>query len=581
MTPLNVLIVEDNPDEAELLVIELESMGYDVTYERVDRPLDMSSALDRCAWDVILCDYSMPHFSASRALRLMQEKQLDLPFIIVSGNIGEETAVTMMKVGAHDYLMKDRLARLAPAVERELREAVVRAERRHALERLQYQAYYDSLTGLANRERLLEAIKTYIQQQTEHPDKQFAVLFVDTNRYKTVKYGLGHKIAEQLLVAIARRLQSCLSEGDLIARVGSDEFAIVLPNIQAITDAEAIAQQIYTTMLSPLRLENSVILTSTSIGIVSSILGYDQPEDYLRAADTAMHTAKTSVKSGFRLFDVSMQVNTQQRLELETDLQQAICAGQLMLHYQPILSLATGQVSGFEALVRWQHPEKGFISPGKFIPIAEETGLIVQLGEWVLREACQQMKQLVEQVPHNKLTVNVNLSGLQLEAPNLLKMIEQTLEEAGLGCDRLKLEITESVLMEDAERAIALLKTIKSKNIRVCMDDFGTGYSSLGYLRELPIDVLKIDRSFVNGVEVDSKSYDIFQSVMQLAKAMELVVVAEGVETAEQATTLRKLGCDLGQGYYFARPMNFPAVLAWTQKMLASTDPVAHSVSPR
>jgi diguanylate cyclase (GGDEF)-like protein len=566
--PLRVLIVEDSEDDVELLVFELELGGYNPIYQRTDTAETTLAALEEQEWDLVIADYSMPQFNAIAALSLLQEKGLDLPFIIVSGTITEETAVAAMKAGVHDYLTKDNLARLVPAVERELREAQVRSEHRQALEKLKYQAFYDNLTGLPNRTFFLERVAESIEAKEINPKTQFAVLFLDLDRYQVVKYSLGHLISEQLLVATAQLLKTCLGRKDVLARLWGDEFAILLANIQKLADAEKMAETIHRTLSSPFKLNGPVVFSTTSIGIVLGSLGYREPEEFLRAADTAMHYAKVRGIGGTAVFSKDMQAGAVERWQLETDLQQGIKCRQFYLHYQPIICLKTGELMGFEALVRWQHPTRGFVSPGEFIPLAEETGLIIPLGDWVLQEACRQLAFWQEEFPHfSSLSLSVNLSGIQLKQLDIIETIEKICKDAGVNGDRLKLEITESVLMENAVAARSVLERLQARQIRVCLDDFGTGYSSLSYLHRLPINTLKVDRSFVGNLELDDKNLNIVKAIITLAQSLGLDVIAEGVETFQQVEVLRSLGCEYGQGYYFSRPLDEKAAIDFLKKI--------------
>jgi len=567
-TPLRVLIVEDSEDDVELLVFELELGGYNPIYRRTDTAETTLAALEEQEWDLVIADYSMPQFNAIAALSLLQEKGLDLPFIIVSGTITEDTAVAAMKAGVHDYLTKDNLARLVPAVERELREAQVRSEHRQALERLKHQAFYDNLTGLPNRTFFLERVAESIEARKINPQTQFAVFFLDLDRYQVVKYSLGHLIGEQLLMATAQLLKTCLGPKDILARMGGDEFAILLPDIVELAEAEKMAETIHRTLSSPFKLNGPVVFSTTSIGIVLGSLGYREPEEFLRAADTAMHYAKVRGIGGTAVFNEDMQAGAVERWQLETDLQQGIKCRQFYLHYQPIICLETGKLMGFEALVRWQHPTRGFVSPGEFIPLAEETGLIIPLGEWVLQEACRQLAVWQEQFPHfSSLSLSVNLSGIQLKQLGIIETIEKICQDAGVNGDRLKLEITESVLMENAVAARAILEKLQARHIRVCLDDFGTGYSSLSYLHRLPINTLKVDRSFVGNLELDEKNFNIVKAIITLAQSLGLDVIAEGVETLQQIEVLRSLGCEYGQGYYFSRPLDEKAAIDFLKKI--------------
>lgn len=567
--PLRVLIVEDSEDDVELLVYELELGGYNPIYQRVDTAENTLAALEEQEWELVIADYSMPQFNATAALSLLQEKGLDLPFIIVSGTITEETAVAAMKAGVHDYLTKDNLARLVPAVERELREALVRKEHRRVLERLKYQAFYDDLTGLPNRTFFLERVGECIEARTGKMPvlPQFAVLFLDLDRYQVVKYSLGHLISEQLLVATGQLLKSCLGPNDVLARMGGDEFAILLRDIQEPGDGEKMAETIHRSLSSPFKLNGPVVFSTTSIGIVSASLGCREPEEFLRAADTAMHYAKVRGIGGTAVFNKDMQAGAVERWQLETDLQQGIKCRQFYLNYQPIVCLASNRLMGFEALVRWRHPTRGLVSPTEFIPLAEETGLIVPLGEWVLQEACRRLVIWQEEFPHfSSLSLSVNLSGIQLKQLDIIERIDSICKDTGVSGDRLKLEVTESVLMENAVAARAVLEKLQARRIRVCLDDFGTGYSSLSYLHRLPINTLKIDRSFVSNLELDDKNFNIVKAIVTLAHSLGLDVIAEGVETFEQVDMLRSLACEFGQGYYFSRPLDDDAAIDFLTK---------------
>ncbi|WP_190488332.1 EAL domain-containing protein [Microcoleus sp. FACHB-831] len=433
-------------------------------------------------------------------------------------------------------------------------------ERKCAEEQLRFYAFYDSLTGLPNRAWFLERLEKSIEEAKEQPDRLFAVLLLDLARFQMVKYSLGHIVADQLLTATAIKLSGCLRPNDAIARVGSDEFAILLPQIREPQDAIRVAERIQQQLTSPFNLDGHELFCSASVGIVLSSMDYRQPEDYLQAADTAMHQAKKSGKVPHAVFVPAMHTGAIARLQLETDLRRALKRQEFRLYYQPIVSLKSGTIKGFEALVRWQHPERGMVSPAEFIPLAEETGLIVPLGAWVLRESCRQMRVWQLAFPNctEDVTISVNLSGIQIIQPGMIEQIDEILQETELDPSCLKLEITESVIMDNAEFVRNLLEQLKARNILLCIDDFGTGYSSLSYLHRWPIDTLKIDRSFVNGIGVEGHSREIIWTIVTLAGNLGMEVVAEGVETAQQLTQLRMLKreCHYGQGYYFSKPVD-------------------------
>ncbi|MGK7953069.1 MAG: putative bifunctional diguanylate cyclase/phosphodiesterase [Xenococcaceae cyanobacterium] len=556
---LRVLIVEDSEDDAELLAIELERGGYRAIYERVETHSDMQTALkEQIHWDIILADYALPHFSAIAALDLLKDYQLDLPFIIVSGKIGEDTAIAAMKAGAHDYLLKGKLARLVPAVEREIREALLRQEHRQAQERLKYLAYYDDLTTLPNRTLFLECLKEQISKNKlfNASNSAFAVLSLNMDRFRIIKYSLGHSVSEQLLIAAAKRIKKCLKERDILARINADEFAIILTNVEGAKEVEKKAEEIYAQFLIPFKLQETVVFTTVSIGIVLSDIGYEQPEKLLQAADTAMHYAKFDALKNLVFFHEVMYTLSLKRIQLESDLQQAISEQKLHLNYQPIVSLSTGTIDSFEALVRWEHPSLGLITPENFISLSEETGLIIPLGKWVLKEACQQLvnwkKNSNRYLP---LSISVNVSGIQLSHPKFLWQIDRLIQSLQINGKYLKLEITESNLMENSVTITKVLEKLKERGIKLCIDDFGTGYSSLSYLRYLPIDTVKIDRSFIVQNSQDP-NYDIVKAIVNLAHSLRLDVIAEGIETEIQLDILRSLGCKYGQGYLFASPLN-------------------------
>lgn len=563
---LRVLAIEDNPDDAELSVLQLESNGYDVQYVRVDTAVDLRAALAQGTWDVILADYSMPQFNAREALAIVQETGKDIPFIIVSGSIGDEIAVAAMHAGSHDYLLKGNLTRLVPAVERELREAQVREERRRALRDLKQLAFYDPLTGLPNRSKFLLELQRWIERCRTEPEACFSVVFLDIDRYHRVKYGLGHQKGQDFLLEVGQRLVGWAGPEDLVARIEEDSFAIALRPTVSTADLAPKLDQLHELMKQPFQLGPLQVYSSASLGVVDSALPYTTAEDFLRAADTANYHARKE-QGQTRFFSVQMQTEESDRLRLEADLQQALLNQDLMLYYQPIMCLQTCRVSGFEALVRWQHPTRGWVGPNVFIPLAEQTGLIIPLGEWVLAEACRQMQcwqtELAEFLP---LSVAVNLSGLQLAQPTLAASIVSLWERAQVQGLHLKLEVTESLLMQNTGLVIQQLQELQARGVQICIDDFGTGYSSLAYLHSLPINTLKIDRSFVDRMTQDAKNLSIVKTILALAHTLGLSVIAEGIETVEQFNWLRSLGCTEGQGYLFAKPLPSQELALWLQQ---------------
>lgn len=451
-------------------------------------------------------------------------------------------------------------------------------ERKQVEKQLLHDAFFDGLTGLANRALFTDRLSQAIERAKRQPHYRFAVLFLDLDRFKVVNDSLGHSVGDQLLMAIARRLEQCVRTGDTVARLGGDEFTILMDNIQSEADVLHLAERIHQTLLAPFHLAGQEIFTTVSIGITLSdeqagargqtdAVG-DRPEDLLRNADTAMYRAKALGRARHELFDSAMYAHAQTLLQLETDLRRIIVpqnssnfAQEFQLHYQPIVALQTGKIIGFEALVRWHHPEQGFIAPGQFIPIAEDTGLIIPLGRWILAQACHQLRQWQDRFPeHLPLSISVNLSTRQFCQPDLIPQIRQILEETQLQTNgalklNLKLEITESAIMHNTASATVMMEQLKQLGVELLIDDFGTGYSSLSYLQRFPIDMVKIDQSFVSRLGVDEESGAIVRAIVTLAHNLEMSVIAEGVETVQQLNYLRSLQTEYAQGFFFARPL--------------------------
>ncbi|HZH32385.1 MAG TPA: PAS domain S-box protein [Pyrinomonadaceae bacterium] len=433
------------------------------------------------------------------------------------------------------------------------------AERKHTEAKLLHNAYHDALTGLPNRTLFTDHLQMAVERARRHAEFVFAVLFLDLDRFKNVNDSLGHTVGDHLLVALSRRLQHCLRPSDVVARLGGDEFAILLNDIGAQPgEAVSLAERVQRELMQPFNLGGHEVFTTASIGIALSTTGYETPEAVLRDADTVMYRAKAQGKARHEVFDQNMHARVVALLRLENDLRRAVERDEFRLQYQPIVSLATGRVSGFEALVRWQHPELGLIPPCDFIPVAEETGVIVELGQWVLEEACRQMRLWQAISPqHGRLKLSVNLSSRHFLQLDLYERIVEVLAESGLAPTTLQLEITESILMENAHTIVPLLGRLRELGVELAIDDFGTGYSSLSYLSRLkPIHTLKIDRSFISMGGDDHENAEIVRTIIMLARNMGKVVVAEGIETAEQLARLRTLDCTYGQGFLFSRPQD-------------------------
>ena len=425
----------------------------------------------------------------------------------------------------------------------------------------------DPLTNLPNRLLFLDRLGRLMRHTKRHPERLFAVLFLDLDGFKTINDSMGHMIGDQLLLGVSKRLESCLRASDTVARLtqqtftlarmGGDEFTVLLDDIKEPADANRAAERIMKDLSSPFVVGDKEVFTSASIGIALSNPAYQHAEELMRDADTAMYRAKSLGKSRYEVFDADMRASVMARLELETDLRRALERNELHNYYQPIVSLENGEIMGFESLLRWQHPTRGMLSPDKFISLAEDTGLIRELGWWSLGEACRRLKTWKANLPADRdLFISVNLSIKQFVQPKLVENIAAMLAELDLAPTNLKLEITESTVMEDPAAAVEMLQQMKDLGIRLAIDDFGTGYSSLSYLHRFPLDMLKIDRSFISGMMDGVNGMEIARTVMPLAKNLHLDVVAEGVETAEQVRELKKLNCKYAQGFYFSKPLS-------------------------
>ncbi len=430
-------------------------------------------------------------------------------------------------------------------------------ERQRIEAQLRHENLHDRLTGLYNRSSLLERLKLALDRVQRHPENQFALLFLDLDRFKDVNDSLGHMVGDQLLIAAGKLLTSIMRPMDMVARLGGDEFVLLLDDLRDLRDAVRVADRIQSELAARELIPNHNLSVSASIGIVQGSAAYHNPEDILRDADIAMYRAKSNGRACYEIFDAQMRENIVQRLALETELRQAFTNNQFAIYYQPILSTTSNSLVGFEALLRWAHPTLGLILPQEFIRLAEETGLIIPLDRWVLREACRQLKEWQRLIPNlPPIKMSVNLSGKQVGRSDLINFVIKTVEETGIAPEVLNLEITESAVMQNHAQAVQILEALQNYGIHIQIDDFGVGYSSLNYLSRFPLDAVKIDRSFVSNMEIDGSNLRIVQAIVMMTRGLGIKVVAEGVETNDQYTQLRDLGCESVQGFLIAAPLD-------------------------
>ena len=560
---LRILLIEDSVDDAALVVCALTRGGYDVICERVDTPGAVIVALDRQVWDIAIASYAMPAFAGAPAIELLRQRDADLPFIFMSGTAGEDAAVAAMRTGAHDYVMKDNMTRLLPAVERELREAGVRRERRRVEQRLAHLAYHDALTDLPNRvllhDRLDQAVRVANREGTT-----LALLMLDLNGFKAINDTLGHHAGDRVLQSVAARLRGTLREADTVARLGGDEFAVVLP-LTEINGALLAAQKILHEIAQPCVIEDRSLSVRTSLGVACFPEHGSSADILLRKADVAMYVAKAD-GVGIAVYAPTRDHHTHRRLTLISEFRKGLDESQFFVEYQPMLHLRTNKIIGVEALVRWNHPQQGRLLPAEFIDLAEQTGLINPLTTIVIETAIREWSQ-TDTVP--RLTVAVNLSPRTLLDPILPLRIAEMLAVYGAPPSSLAIEITENILMSDPVRSMDCLQRLHSMGVRLVLDDFGTGYSSLSYLRRLPVDELKIDRSFVAGL-ASGQDEVIVRSTIDLAHNLGLTVVAEGVENADVQARLLAMGCDAAQGTFISPPAAASVVRTWLRQQMPS-----------
>lgn len=531
-TPLRLLIVDDSDDDAALIVETLHEAGYKVAHRRVAKPEAFRAALQE-HWDVVTCDHAMPGFDAPAAYAILAELRPEVPFVIVSGNIGERGAVRVMSAGASDYVDKANLERLVPVVARELRN-------RHRLESM---ANLDPVTGVGNRNVICHRLSRQIESQREVAGQTPAhLLLVGLDRFKKINDVFGHDAGDGVLRETARRLTEVFG-WDAVGRVGDDEFMV----LAAGETVERPVSDVQRSLATPFRVRSREVYITASIGSAPVAAGGDAC-DLFNRVESAMRVAKRAGRNRHRTAAAVAAAPAADTINLEHDLRHALERQQLRVFYQVQVDARNRRPIGHEALVRWRHPQLGTISPADFIPIAEESGEVVPIGSWVLAETCRLA------AAGRLKKVAVNISARQFHESDLVREVQSVLETTGLAPARLELEITESTLISDTEAAVATLKAIKGLGVHVAIDDFGTGYCSLGYLQRFPLDTLKVDRCFIADLERDARSLAITESLIALGHRLGLAVIAEGVESESQADRLRDMGCDRLQGFLYGRP---------------------------
>jgi diguanylate cyclase (GGDEF)-like protein len=545
-----VLLIEDNPGDARLIreMIE-EDPGAPFELRCAERLAQGLEQLSKGGTGLVLLDLSLPDSMGLETFAKVYAHSPTVPIIVLTGNDDQKVALSAVKGGAQDYLVKGRLDR-----ELLLRSMQYSIERKRYQVQLEHQANYDALTGLPNRSLLHDRLRQSVFAQRRA--RNIAVVFIDLDHFKFVNDSLGHSIGDKLLKGMADRLRSMLRDGDTVARLGGDEFVLILNDQSNEEVVFRALQRITARVAEPIEIDGKELVVTCSAGI--SLFPQDGPDvdTLLKNADAAMYRAKEHGRNNFQFYTSEMNERVNERLALENALRRAIERNELLLHYQQRVDLRTGAIVGAEALVRWHHPEWGLVRPARFIPLAEETGLIVQIGEFVLREACRQARAWIDEGLRPGV-VSVNLSARQFRQEGLVRLVSRVLEETGLDPGHLEMELTESMVMHNVEAAVATLQGLKSLGVSLSVDDFGTGYSSLAYLKALPIDKLKIDRSFVRDIGNQGEAGEgiLAQAIISLGHNLHLHVVAEGVETDAQVRFLKQHKCDEVQGFFYGEPV--------------------------
>ncbi|HEX6997174.1 MAG TPA: EAL domain-containing protein [Gammaproteobacteria bacterium] len=552
---MRILLVEDDSDDAEFLRMCVgRASARPVDIVRVERLKEATAALGRDRFDVVLLDLHLPDATGSECVEQIQKADPQVPIVVLSGQADEDYAVEILNRGVQDYLVKwEGDGRI---ILRAIRYAI---ERKRSESKLNYLARYDSLTGIPNRQYLRDQLERATTRALRNREKM-GLLFLDLDRFKMVNDTLGHQLGDDLLRAVVGRLKQSIRAGDLLARLGGDEFAVLLEDVEGPLEIESVARTLVACFEQPFELGHRQVSVTASIGITLFPMDNVDPLALLNNADIAMYQAKERGRNTFKFFTQSMHEEILRYHRLETDLKNALANEQFYLVYQPQIALGDRRVHAVEALLRWRHPERGTVGPEEFIGVAEESGQIVPIGLWVLEEACRQIKEW-ERAGLPLPRVAVNVAPVHFHQPDFHRQIKKTLQRYAVDPSLIELELTERSLMEDTDGVRACLAGLKEIGVRLAIDDFGTGYSCLSYLRSFPIDVLKIDRSFVSDLDTSSDDQAICGVILSMAQRLSLAAVAEGIETEQQLEFLERHGCDLGQGYYFSPPVS-PAEVA-------------------
>jgi diguanylate cyclase (GGDEF)-like protein len=545
---LRILLIDDDQVDRIMVTRALKVAHAGIVIDETDNGTDGLNKARLGGYDCIFLDHCLPGDNGLAVLSAIRGAGVKTPVIILTGQGDEQLAVDSMKAGATDYLVKGKLTE--ESLSQGLR-AAIRLGRAEAM--IEYLSYFDRATGLPNRLLLIDRLVMALSV-AERSSGMLALLFVGIDRFKMVNDTLGHSLGDKLISIIAIRLTRCLGEKAVVTRVGGDVFAILLPDLVESKMAAIFAEIMIEEIRRPIDLDGYTWHAAASVGIAVCPDDGQDADMLLKNAESAMYRSKEQGGAGYQFYTKSMNEKVLERMMLENSLRQALSNNELVVYYQPLIDGFTGRTTGFEALVRWQHPERGLVPPLDFIPLAEETGLIVPIGEWVLRTACAQNKAWQDK-GYPPVVVSVNLSGRQFRQPNFTGRVSQVLAATGLAPEYLELEITESIALHDVDYTIAILSELGAMGIKIAIDDFGTGYSSLSYLKRFPITTLKIDRIFIQDATQDAQDAAIISAIIVLAHNLRLKVVAEGVETGEQRLFLREMNCNTMQGYLFSRPL--------------------------